>query len=280
MASNTSARIGVLAFASRKIMPGVSPHPARRSRKLPIPARSGLPGWTGSDSHWPMNYHIAKNGVQSGPISQSEVEAKIQRGEIAPEDLCWTEGMLDWQPVRTRFGVQAQSAAPAPQQAYNPYSPPAAGVAAAADPATGVDMNLNYHPGFWWRFLAAFLDGFIMNIAGFVVGLVVGIASAVIGVGEDGVQGIAMLIGILIGWLYEALMISSPAQATLGKMACGIRVTDLNGGRISFGKATGRYFGKFISSLILGIGYLMCIWTDRKQCLHDTLAGTLVWRRR
>ncbi|MBN8459918.1 MAG: RDD family protein [Verrucomicrobia bacterium] len=226
-----------------------------------------------------MNYHIAKNGVQSGPISHTEVEAKIQRGEIAPDDLCWTEGMLDWQPVRVRFNLQIQPVAPA-QQAYNPYSPPVAGAAALIDPATGIDMNLNYHPGFWWRFLAAFLDGFIMNIAGFVVGLVVGLVGVVIGVGEDGLQAFAMLISIVIGWLYEALMVSSPTQATLGKMACGIRVTDLNGGRISFGRATGRYFGKFISSLILCIGYLMCVWTDRKQCLHDMMAGTLVWRRR
>ena len=74
-------------------------------------------------------------------------------------------------------------------------------------------------------------------------------------------------------------MVSSPTQATLGKMACGIRVTDLNGGRISFGWATGRYFGKLISSLILCIGYLMCIWTSRRQCLHDLLAETLVLRR-
>jgi uncharacterized RDD family membrane protein YckC len=61
-------------------------------------------------------------------------------------------------------------------------------------------------------------------------------------------------------------------------MALGIRVTDLDGGRISFGRATGRYFGKILSGLILGIGFLMAAFTERKQALHDLLAGTLVVR--
>jgi uncharacterized RDD family membrane protein YckC len=84
------------------------------------------------------------------------------------------------------------------------------------------------------------------------------------------------LILIAIGWLYFALMESGPNQATLGKMAIGIKVTDINGNRISFPKATGRFFSKIVSTLILFIGYLMVIWDPKKQALHDKLAGTLV----
>lgn len=71
-------------------------------------------------------------------------------------------------------------------------------------------------------------------------------------------------------------MESSAKQATLGKMALGIVVTDLEGARIGFGRATGRYFAKILSGLILGIGFLMAAFTERKQGLHDIIAGTLV----
>ena len=81
---------------------------------------------------------------------------------------------------------------------------------------------------------------------------------------------------IVIGWLYFALMESSTKQATVGKMVLGIVVTDLDGNRISFIKATGRHFGKILSVLTLGIGFLMIAFTEKRQGLHDRLAGTLV----
>jgi uncharacterized RDD family membrane protein YckC len=56
----------------------------------------------------------------------------------------------------------------------------------------------------------------------------------------------------------------------------GLKVTTTNGERISFGQATGRHFGKYISTIILFIGYLMMIWDDKKQTLHDKMANTLV----
>jgi len=59
-------------------------------------------------------------------------------------------------------------------------------------------------------------------------------------------------------------------------MVLGIRVTDLNGNRISFGRATGRYFAKIVSSLTFMIGYIIAGFTDRKQALHDMIAGCLV----
>lgn len=84
---------------------------------------------------------------------------------------------------------------------------------------------------------------------------------------------------LFVGWLYEAGMESSKYQATLGKMALGMQVTDLNGQRISFGRATGRHFAKILSSMILMIGYIMVGFTERKQGLHDMLAGTLVVKK-
>ena len=80
----------------------------------------------------------------------------------------------------------------------------------------------------------------------------------------------------VVSWLYFALMEASARGATLGKMALGIKVTDLNGGRISFGRASGRFFGKILSGAIFYIGYFMAGFTARKQALHDMLAGCLV----
>ena len=71
-------------------------------------------------------------------------------------------------------------------------------------------------------------------------------------------------------------MESSAKQATVGKMALGIIVTDLDGRRIGFGRATGRYFAKILSALTLGIGFLMAGFTERKQALHDMVASCLV----
>ena len=81
---------------------------------------------------------------------------------------------------------------------------------------------------------------------------------------------------MVVSWLYFALLESSPKQATLGKMALGIKVTDLDGNRISFGRATGRFFAKIISGVILMIGYIMAAFTAKKQALHDIIASTLV----
>ncbi|MCL6512991.1 MAG: RDD family protein [Alicyclobacillus sp.] len=83
-------------------------------------------------------------------------------------------------------------------------------------------------------------------------------------------------VGIIGPWIYYAVFESSPWQATLGKRALGIRVCDMEGRRLSFGRATGRYFAKIISALVLWIGYLMAGWTKRKQALHDMIAECLV----
>lgn len=99
-----------------------------------------------------------------------------------------------------------------------------------------------------------------------------------------GIGAVLFAFGILIGlviylagsWLYHTLMESSRHQATLGKMALGIQVTDMNGNRISFSRANGRFFGKWLSGAIMNAGYLMAAFTEKKQALHDILASCLV----
>jgi uncharacterized RDD family membrane protein YckC len=87
------------------------------------------------------------------------------------------------------------------------------------------------------------------------------------------------LLALMLSWIYYASMESSTWQATLGKKILGLKVTDLAGNRISFARASGRFFGKILSGMILGIGFLMAGFTARKQTLHDILAGCLVLRQ-
>ena len=136
------------------------------------------------------------------------------------------------------------------------------------------------YAGFWLRVIAAFLDGILTSFVSFVLGFVIGFAGAFAAPGADNsVQTLAGLVGGLFGIVYYVWMEGSSRQATLGKIAVGIRVTDLDGGRIGYGRALGRNLLKILSALILGIGYLMAAFTARKQGLHDMLAGTLVVKR-
>jgi len=141
------------------------------------------------------------------------------------------------------------------------------------------------YAGFWRRFSAALIDGIVVSI-------IVGIIYAWLGLwswlslGDTVEQGEAIafvtvfsLMALVVLWIYWALMESSDTQATLGKMALGIVVTDLEGKRVSFGRATRRHFWKIASTLILFIGFIMAGCTAKKQALHDMMAECLVVKR-
>lgn len=132
------------------------------------------------------------------------------------------------------------------------------------------------YAGFWKRFVAVIIDGILLNAVCFVIGFMMGLVWGYLG-GDEGAIGVySSLFGIALGWLYYAILESSTVRATVGKMALGIVVTDLYGEQLSFGRATGRHFAKIISSIILMIGFIMAGFTQRKQALHDIIAGTLV----
>ena len=152
------------------------------------------------------------------------------------------------------------------------------------------------HAGFWLRFLALLIDNVVMGI-GFVLILIPLIfltgLQGFIGEFHPNEElndaGIFVLIGLIFlaatvslvfTWLYHALMESSEWQATVGKKALGLVVTDMAGQRVSFARSTGRHFGKIITNMIPAfIGYIMAGFTAKKQALHDMLAGCLVLRR-
>lgn len=180
-----------------------------------------------------------------------------------------------------------------PQPGSNPYAAPETDL---IFPETGQKIYITGYAGFWRRLAAMFLDSLLMNVVGFVVGLVFGVVIASMGqggnVGGFGVNSneITPAQAVLTVGMYVILFVvnlgyfigmeTSASQATFGKMALGIKVCDLQGRRITRGQAFGRYFGKIVSGLILGVGYLMAAFTDKKQALHDMMAGTLVVKAR
>jgi uncharacterized RDD family membrane protein YckC len=131
------------------------------------------------------------------------------------------------------------------------------------------------YASFWDRFGAFLIDILLLGAAQFAIGFAIGYDFTDPNADPDK-SNTLNVISFLIGFFYYAGMESSKNQATLGKMALGIKVTDLNGNRISFANALGRYLARILSSIILLIGYLMQPFTAKKQALHDMLAGTLV----
>ena len=220
-----------------------------------------------------MKWHYSHDGTQQGPVTEDEIKGMISAGSVKPSDLVWCDGMAGWEPVSSVAELM-------PAANTNELAAHAAPAAAASMSAYVEDSTLSQavvYSGFWRRVAASLIDSVILSVVGFILGMVLGVA--MVSGGTDDTEVVELtgnVVGLFLGWLYYALMESSSKQATIGKMVMGIKVTDLEGNQISFARASGRHFGKIISSLILAIGYLMMLWTEKKQTLHDKMAGCLV----
>ncbi|HTO91160.1 MAG TPA: RDD family protein [Candidatus Sulfotelmatobacter sp.] len=200
-----------------------------------------------------------------------------------------------------RCGARVASATPVEPPAPA-YSSPAVAPPGASAPAPGAPVTPESawamasattappvrYAGFWRRFWAVVLDGLILQIVLVPIGWIVSRPNMAI-INSDDLTAeqlwsflssiaLAVFISAILEWIYHAGMESSARQATLGKMALGMRVTDLQGRRISFLRATGRHFGHVLSNLTCGVGYIMQVFTARRQALHDLVAGTLIVR--
>lgn len=152
-------------------------------------------------------------------------------------------------------------------------------ISSAVPGVQSAEQGLTVYAGFWKRLAAFIIDWVIVYAVSLVFGFSLGISFNYSPGGEGVADFFSGLLGIIITWVYFALMESSKKQGTVGKMALGIKVTDMNGSRISFGRATGRHFAKYISTLILFIGFMMIAFTSKKQGLHDILAKCLVVKK-
>jgi uncharacterized RDD family membrane protein YckC len=226
-----------------------------------------------------------------GPFTREQVAEKLQRGEVTLSSLAFVEGLTQWTPLRDVVARVDAAAPPAPVVAAPPVPAPVVAAPIAPTPAYSYAAMMEppahlLYAGFWLRVAAILVDGLIFSPLSISSLLFQHWAQNAVQNSDDVAAklglGLALMASgfflITARWLYFALLESSPWQATVGKKVLGIRVTGMDGQRIGFWRATGRYFGKFISALILCIGFMMAGWTKRKQALHDMIAGTLVVR--
>jgi len=222
-------------------------------------------------------YYTDAAGAQVGPVSAAEVRDALASGLATTASLAWREGMAGWLPISqlgAELGLDNPDRRPMGWSEPNPYRAPSASVEMIANTTDIVPA------GFIRRAAASVIDSLILFIPivalGTIAGTTLSPAEMLQGYQSLAFQGFYYAGSLLLRMLYFAGMHSSANQATLGKMALGIKVTDDQGRRLSFGHALGRWFATALSYITLYIGFLMAAFTDRKRALHDMVAGTLV----
>jgi len=144
-------------------------------------------------------------------------------------------------------------------------------------------MIIFHYAGFWERLVAALIDGAILFIPNVIVSVIFALplfTSRQPGLGALLFSWLGFPVVAGMYWLYFAMMESGPHMATIGKAKLNLMVTDTGGDQISFVRASGRFFGKFLSfPMSLGIGYLIAGFTTEKRALHDYVAGTMVLKK-
>ena len=257
-----------------------------------------------------MNWYYVEAGQQAGPVDDAQLSALVQSGKILADTLVWREGMANWQPYREvqpagqgmtdappLIGLSSGTTTGAPEavcaECGNIFPIGdmvrfgGAHVCANCKPiyvqklSEGAPLQtggLNY-AGFWIRFAAVFLDGIIMWVVNMGVALIGGLSlGQAVGIEPNSkivLQLTLALIQILIGITYEVVLIGKYG-ATVGKMACKIKVVTAEGGPVSYLRAFGRYFAKLLSAVTCLIGYIIAGFDDQKRALHDRICNTRV----
>ena len=210
-----------------------------------------------------MEIYVKRNGQRLGPYSLEELNRQLAAGSLNPSTQAWHADAPGWKPLFSIAGVILPGAA---SSSLRPI-----GIATPTPP------EAPRYAGFWIRAAALIIDSLILAIP------IGGLWFALLPNPNDPSSGNLLLAAVAAGALkvfYFAGLWSSPMQATLGQKICGLQVLrETDDGRISFLRAIGRLFGMGLSSLTLGIGYIMAAFTERKRALHDMLAGTCVVKR-
>ena len=235
-------------------------------------------------------WYYVEDGERRGPIARDALMTKIDNGELAPTVLVWRDGMDDWSAADAMaefsgpaVGLAAGAGAPAGSGSGGAYAGLESDGAGGYDPFTGEEYGIVpvTYAGFWKRFVAYIVDSIIVQSVMFVLQIGLAVLTSLPGFADSDaaialVSVVFSLGSMVLVLVYFAAFESGNWQATPGKKVLGIKVTDLEGNRITFGRALGRNVAKILSGLILGIGYIMAGFTERKQALHDMIAGCLV----
>lgn len=242
-------------------------------------------------------YYVKNKSERVGPFDDAQFQGLVSSGEITPDTHVWRDGMANW----LRYGDMNTGVAV--QQAHTMMPCAQCGITYGTDEMLrygdqyvcamcktsyfqrlregvplGITMN---YAGFWIRVAAALVDGLIMGAVSSGFGMVfggimggLGGSQADLGAAAVGF-GLNMIISTALGIAYDVFFIGTYG-ATPGKMACGLRVVRANGSKVGYLLAFGRYWGKVVSSMTMGIGFLMVAFDDEKRGLHDRICNTRV----
>jgi uncharacterized RDD family membrane protein YckC len=237
-------------------------------------------------------YYVGSGRERVGPVTEAELERLVREGTIATDTLVWHAGMADWQPYAqaklapapTGEAVCSQCGRTFPQNDMIRYGD--SWVCAECKPVfvqklkEGAALPLEFaYGGFWIRVAAKIIDGVLLGVTNGIVQML--LFPLFFSRSARAAAGVAILgnfFALVIAGAYETLFLGKYG-ATLGKMACGLRVITSDGGKVSYARALGRHFAEYLSSLILGIGYLMVAFDDQKRALHDRICDTRVIRK-
>lgn len=246
-----------------------------------------------------MQWYYSINNEQQGPVDESDLTALAKQGVVHPQTLVWREGMADWQPYQTLFGgggagtgdmVTCPSCGAMTQSnqliplANNQVVCPQCSKGYSQRLIEGADGTFDgefEYAGFLLRAGGTLIDGIILQVVQFVIQIIGMMAMG----GADPndpmnpvMLGI-MLINVIIGFGYPIFFLGGKYQATPGMMICKIRIIMEDGSNVSHLRVFGRIFASILSSLTLGIGYLMVLWDPEKRTLHDVICHTRVIKK-
>ena len=242
-----------------------------------------------------MNWYYAENGQQRGPLTEWDFAAQARSGVIKPDTLVWRDGLPNWRPlIELRPDLAAGANAPTlggvavPEQNKDlMVQQMREGVLPAQYAANPYGLQ---YAGFWIRVAAFIIDGIITTIAVYALGFLM-FGTIIFGTGfnaekfgQDPTANpgfiiaylLFILFSIVVPPLYKAFMVSK-WDATLGKMAVGLKVIKADGSKVSFGCALGRGFAEIINGFACHLTYLMVAFDEpEKRALHDHICGTRV----
>jgi uncharacterized RDD family membrane protein YckC len=230
-----------------------------------------------------MEVWIGRSGERHGPYQEEQVREWLRSGQLSPDDLGWYEGLADWQPLSVLYSQDKPAPAP------NPYGPPPLQPQQQQASVAYFD-----YAGFWQRFGAWVIDLIILMIPSMIAMYLLGGMEAYRHLLEQlqsnadmttvfrdyaTATETASVTSLVFTYVYYTIFEASKWQATPGKLALRLRVTDVHGHRLSLGRSAARNVVRLLT-LIFGliplICYLAIAWTQRKQGLHDLWAGTYV----
>lgn len=250
-----------------------------------------------------MEWYYADSGRQVGPVTERDVERLVKEGKITANTLVWKQGMTDWQQygkvthrsagaaprARGVMGVAgqlfcSQCGKSFPQDDMIRYGN--AWVCAVCKPIfiqmlkEGVSLaGTMEYAGFWIRLGAKIIDWIILGVINVFVSGSLGFMMA-----SSSDPYLSVMLALISNAFLFAFQVAYVTWflgrfgATPGKMACRLKVVMPDGGRVSYPRALGRYFGEILSGLTLLIGYFMAAFDDQKRTLHDRICNTRVVR--